>query len=132
MQRYRQSIRLGLSHYMGSVERARSWFQRSGTRLFGATDITAWPGAGTWLQIFMHKPLLIFGLGLLENEVFLRWLLIERARYFLKFPMRGRQAWYVHTGPSLDPGRDLFLRGVGVEPCLVPSFDDIYGATTWT
>ena len=132
MQRYRQSIRLGLSHYMGSVERARSWFQRSGTRLFGASNITAWPGANTWLQIFLHKPLVFLGLNLGENEVFLRWLLIERARYFHKFPARSQPAWYVHVNPTVEPGRDLFLRGVGVEPYPVPSYDSMYAAVTWT
>ncbi len=122
MQRYRQSIRLGLSHYMGSVARARRWLHDSGTRLLGARSITHWPGANTWLQVFMHKPLVFLGLGLGENEVFLRWLLIERARYFHKFPDRYRPAWYVHTPSTLEPGRNLFLRGVGVDPHPVAGY----------
>lgn len=28
-----------------------------------------------------------------QNEVFLRWLIIERARYFAKFEERGKLAW---------------------------------------
>lgn len=133
MQRYRQSIRLGLSHYMGSVERARQWLHRSGTRLFGANNIEAWPGANTWLQVFLHKPLLFVGLGLRENEVFLRWLLIERAKYYQKFPFRAKPGWYVYVKGSgdIDPGKELFLRGVGVEPFPVSDFDAIYGEDTW-
>lgn len=46
-----------------------------------------WDGAASWLHIVFNSPLLIFGLGLEENEVFFRWLLIERARYFKKFPI---------------------------------------------
>jgi hypothetical protein len=87
MERYRQSIRLGLSHYMGSVQRARGWLHRGDDRrLFSGKDVKSWQGANTWLHVVFNTPLLIFGLGLEENEVFLRWLLIERARYFQKFP----------------------------------------------
>jgi len=129
-QRYRQSIRLGLGHYMGSVERGRGWMQRSGSRLYKGADIASWPGAHTWLQAFLHKPLLFMGLGLEQNEVFLRWLLIERARYFLRFPARRKGAWYVHAG-SLDAGKAFFLRGVGIEPVAVEDYAQIYGAATW-
>jgi hypothetical protein len=132
-QRYRQSIRLGLAHYMGSVERARGWMQRSGSRLFRGDDIRNWPGARTWLQAFLHKPLLFMGLGLEQNEVFLRWLLIERARYFNRFPARRQAGWYVHAGPaaSLDAGKAFFLRGVGIEPVAVKDYAQIYGGATW-
>jgi hypothetical protein len=131
MQCYRQSIRLGLTHYMGSVERARSWLYRSPVRLFSGADIRAWTGAATWLQIVFHKPLLIFGLGLTENEVFLRWLLIERAKYFRLFPERRKPAWYVHCAGEKDDGKLYFLRAVGIEPVAVSGFDEIYGAQTW-
>ena len=134
MQAYRQSVRLGLSHYMGSVERARVWLHKSGTRLFRADDFRSWPGASTWLQIFLHKPLLFFGLGLGENEIFLRWLLIERAKYFRKFPMRAKKGWYVFVKGSsdVDAGKQLFLRGVGIEPHAVPNHLALYGASTWS
>jgi len=130
---YRQSIRLGLSHYMGSVERARRWLHKSGSRLFGASDTKSWPGAATWLQVFMHKPLLIFGLGLGENEVFLRWLLIERAKYFRKFPERAKGGWYAFVDGSndLNAGKAFFLNGVGIKPFVVASFDNIYDASVW-
>lgn len=131
---YRQSVRLGLSHYMGSVERARVWLHKSGTRLLGTSDIRSWPGANTWLQVFLHKPLLFFGLGLGENEVFLRWLLIERAKYFRKFPMRAKKGWYVYVqgAHDIDPGKELFLRGVGIEPYAVPGYSHLYGESTWS
>jgi hypothetical protein len=133
MQKYRQSIRLGLSHYMGSVERTRMWLHKSGTRLFGSADIHSWPGSNTWLQVFFHKPLLFFGIGLDENEVFLRWLLIERARYFNKFPSRAQKGWYAYVNGSsnLGAGKELFLKGVGIEPYPVPNYQSLYEATTW-
>lgn len=133
MQMYRQSVRLGLSHYMGSVGRVREWLHTSGSRLFGAQNIRSWPGANTWLQIFLHKSLLFFGLQLGENEVFLRWLLIERAKYFREFPMRAKKGWYAYVkdSPDFDAGKELFLRGVGIEPVAVPAHSSLYGAATW-
>lgn len=132
MQCYHRSIRLGLSHYMGSVQRARTWLHRGGNRrLFSGKHDADWLGAQTWLQIIFSKPLVIFGLGLEENEVFLRWLLIERARYFRKFPDKKKAAWYFHTEEK-ESGKLFFLRGVGVTPVQAKDYDEIYGAATWT
>ena len=80
---------------MGSVGRARAWLHRGGDRrLFSGKSPDNWLGKNTWVHIIFNSPLLIFGLALEENEVFLRWLLIERARYFKKFPDRRKKAWY--------------------------------------
>lgn len=131
MLQYSRSIRLGLSHYMGSVERARRWFRRGSDPLFNTNDVAKWPGASSWLQIFIHKPLVIVGLGLTETEVFLRWLLIERARYFNKFPTRRKSGWYVHTKTELSHGKKIFLETVGIQPFEVVDYDDIYSECTW-
>lgn len=96
MAQYARSVRLGLTHYMGSVQRARGWIHSGEDRLFGGKDRVNWRGRHSWLHVIFNKPLLILGLGLGENEVFLRWLLIERARYFATFPKRAQEAWYVH------------------------------------
>jgi len=133
MQHYRRSIRLGLTHYMGSVERARGWLHKGNERrLFSGKNVHDWDGAASWLHIVFNAPLLIFGLSLDENEVFLRWLLIERARYFKQFPDRKKSAWYVHPGELKNEGKQFFLEGVGVLPFRVASYDEIYGATTWS
>jgi len=132
MQHYRRSVRLGLSHYMGSVERARGWLHKGNERrLFSGKNVRGWDGADTWLHIIFNTPLLIFGLGLENNEVFLRWLLIERARYFKKFPDRKKEAWYVSTGETNSEGKKFFLDGVGVKYLHAKSYDDIYGNATW-
>ncbi len=131
MVRYKRSIRLGLTHYMGSVERARGWIHKSNERrLFAGKNVDSWPGVETWLHIVFNKPLLIFGLALDENEVFLRWLLIERARYFSKFPERCKEAWYAYVGAE-SPGKLYFLEGIGVTPVQARNFDELYGASTW-
>ena len=132
MEHYHRSIRLGLSHYMGSVGRARAWLHRGkDRRLFSGKSTDNWAGKNTWVHIIFNSPLLIFGLALEENEVFFRWLLIERARYFKKFPYRSKKAWYVHTNEKDGSGKLFFLKGVGVQPVKVNSYDDIYSAQIW-
>jgi hypothetical protein len=134
MRQYYRSVRLGLTHYMGSVERARRWiYRRKQTRMLDPG--VSWRGQKTWLQVFLTKPLIIFGLGLHENEVFIRWLLIERARLFNKYPKYRKPAWYIvceAAASADDPGKLFFLRSMGVEPIHVPSFDQIYGAAIWS
>ena len=132
MQRYRRSVRLGLSHYMGSVERARSWIYREGEkRLFSKRGHSDWAGCQSWLHVVFNCPLILFGLALDETEVFLRWLLIERARYFKTFKGRSQPAWYVHPGPLRDAGKAFFLQGIGVTPYEVSSYAKIYGKAVW-
>ena len=131
MENYHRSIRLGLTHYMGSVERARGWIHRGNeSPLFSGKNVREWQGASSWLHVIFNTPLLFIGLGLEENEVFLRWLLIERARYFKKFPDRKKSAWYVHT-EGLSAGKKFFLEGVGIQLVQAIDYDEIYGVDTW-
>ncbi len=131
MARYQTSIRLGLGHYMGSVKRAHGWIHQGSTRLFGDPGGAKWAGSKTWLQIFFHKPLLIMGQGLSETEVFLRWLLLERAKYFNIHPHLRQASWFIHTPGSLRAGQEMFLRAVGIEPYEVADYDAIYSNKTW-
>ena len=127
MQRYFRSIRLGLTHYMGSVERARSMIHKGNEeRLFTGKNVHKWKGAKTWLHVVFNKSIFIFGLGLDENEVFLRWLLIERAKYFRKFPERKKQGWYIAKKDITSHGKKLFLEQVGIDVIELPTYDDIY------
>jgi len=133
MEHYHRSIRLGLSHYMGSVTRARDRILGGGrARLFSSGDIKRWRGSYTWLHLIFSRSLVILGLGLDTNEVFLRWLLIVRAQYFRKFPDRRKRAWYLHTNEPDGSGKLYFLSGVGVEPFRVGDYDELYGADTWS
>lgn len=130
--RYRRSIRLGLTHYMGSVERVRTWLHRGNERsLFRGKDVDGWTGYSTWLHVIFNKPLLILGLGLEENEVFLRWLLIERAKYFKLFPDRRQPGWFVEPRDYETAGKSYFLRSVGINRLSVFSYDDIYSNDVW-
>ena len=130
---YSRSIRLGLTHYMAAAKRAHNWIHTgSEGRLFSGKDVKAWKGSKSWLHIVFNCDLLIVGLGLDQNEVFLRWLLIERAKYFKQFPDRAKKAWYVESRNEADSGKSFFLKGVGVETFQVDTHDDIWGPRVWT
>jgi hypothetical protein len=132
---HHRSVRLGLTHYMGSVTRARPWLHgHKESRLFSEKNMPHWRGRNTWLHIVFNMPLVIMGLQLGAQEVFLRWLLIERARYFRQFPDRRRLAWYVHPvseNTEDDLAKYFFLEAIGVRPVAVKDFEDIYGEAAW-
>lgn len=136
MARYKTSIRLGLSHYMGSVQRARGWMHgRGDANLFRSKNRREWQGAATWMHLVFNKPLLVLGLSLGENEVFLRWLLIERAKYFRTFPDRGHPAWYVYVNDPRDDrqaGKHFFLQSIGIRCIEAGSYDEIYENPGWS
>ncbi|MGX5817365.1 hypothetical protein ACWKWU_04165 [Chitinophaga lutea] len=129
---YHRSIRLGLTHYMGCVDRTRDMLHKGDDNPFTSKDLTQWKGAETWLHIVLNRDLCIFGLSLEENEVFIRWLLIERARYFKKFPERRRKGWYVapasEAGQERYAGKKMFLTAIGLECITVADYDAIYRA----
>ena len=133
MRQHTRSIRLRLSDYMGAVQRVRSWMHLGGSKgLFHSKEsLDLWKGKGTWLNAFFRNDLLIIGLGLNTEEVFLRWLLIERKRYFQKFKDLKRKAWYVREKSNEDPGRDFLLDMVDVNTVVVDNYSDIYESPVW-
>lgn len=133
--KYPRSIRLGLTHYMGSVEKARNFLHRGDEKkLFSEKDQDNWRGSKTWLHIIFNKSLCIFGLGMEENEVFIRWLLLERAKYFKKFPTRKKKGWYVAPRNEKPDDRIIgkinFLKGIGFKLVETDDYKGIY-ETPW-
>lgn len=132
MEEYSRSIRLGLTHYMGSVQRARDWMHRGDNSLFkDERKIHEWQGKETWLDAFFCNDLVIIGLSLDEVEVFLRWILIERARLFKKFPNLRKKAWYVNDKDISKTGKGFFLENIGVKVVNAGSYDSIYECASW-
>jgi hypothetical protein len=132
---YRRSIRLGLRHYMGSVARARPWL--SGLK-HDADDVSRkgsqWRGRHTWLDVVFNMPLAFMGLQLGPEEVFLRWLLIERARYFSRYPDARCPAWYFHVAHESsqeDAAKYFFLDAIGVTPVEVEDYGSMYDPAVW-
>ncbi len=130
MIKYHRSIKLGLSQYMGNVERARKLIHNGYESItFKGKDQKFWDGYKTWLHIIFNKSIVVFGFGFDENEVFLRWLLIERAKYFKKYPDRKHNGWYIIKKDSEDKnivGKKFFMKSVGFEIIEADDFDTIY------
>ncbi len=128
MVQYPTSIRLGLSQYMGSIARARKFIDHKNEELFASDENDAWRGQDTWLNIIFKKSLFIFGLALEENEVFLRWLLLQRASYFNKFPDKKHNGWYLIRKEDIEksPGKRFFLESVGIKILEVEDYKTIY------
>ena len=123
---YPRSIRLGLSDYMGSVERARKMIQgNSLEEYFTGKNQSYWKGYNTWLHIIFNKSLFIFGLGLEENEVFLRWLLIQRTKY-CKMYHKNHKGWYI--GKGITEGKRFFLEQVGFKVINISDYNTLYQA----
>lgn len=128
MAKYHRSIKLGLSQYMGNVERARRLIHKNPENIhFEGKNQEYWPGYKTWLHILFNKSLVIIGFGLDETEVFMRWLLIERAKYFRRFPDRKHNGWYVNKRSSDNTeGQKFFLNSVGFEVIEFDEYNEIY------
>lgn len=127
MLKYKRSIRLGLSEYMSLSSRVRTFLHKGdGLDDFDLKNQNRWKGYSTWLHIIFNKSLCIFGLALDENETFLRWLLIERAKYFKRFPERKKKAWFVCRAGECSEGKRLYLDYLGFELVQLNSYEDIY------
>lgn len=128
MIKYHKSIKLGLSEYMRNVTRATSIISgKAGTKEL--LNHAGWEGSSTWLSIFFNRSLMIFGLSLDENEIFLRWLLIQRAKYFRMHPSEKKQGWYLHQleiDGDLSEGKKFFLESIGFEVLPLQKYADIY------
>lgn len=123
-QEYPRSIRLGLSDYMGSVERARKMIQGNSLKeYFTGKNQSYWKGYNTWLHIIFNKSLFIFGLGLEENEVFLRWLLIQRTKY-CKMYNKNHKGWYIDK--DIKEGKRFFLEQLGFEVINISDYNTLY------
>ena len=128
MVEYKRSLRLSLSQYMLQSMRAAGLIHsaKSFDDNFYGKNQEIWCGHNTWLHLVFNCDLCIFGLSLDTQETFLRWLLIERAKYFYKFRERIRHGWYVGTSADLTPGKQLFLEKIGFEIIELESYEKIY------
>ena len=113
---YPRSLRLGLTDYIAMTDRAREWLHRSTGNPFNQYDqYHKWRGRGSWLEVFLMKPLIIVGLALESSEVGLRWLLIEREKLHRRRPSLA-QPFYFCTVRSLDTvgaGKQALIESLG-------------------
>lgn len=130
MIKYHRSIKLGLSQYMGNVERVKKMLNNNRQSLYyNGKNRKEWTGYLSWLHVVFNKSLIIVGLSLEENEVFFRWLLIERAKYFKMFPKRRKKGWFITVKNDNDVnflGKKFFLESVGLNVLEVENYEVLY------
>lgn len=125
---YPRSIKLGLSDYMGCVERVRKMIQSNGlNEFFDGKNRDFWIGSNTWLHVIFNKDLFIFGLALEENEAFLRWLLIQRAKYNQMYQKR-LKGWFI--GDNISNGKSFFLKQLGFDVIEISDYNKFYQVFT--
>lgn len=125
---YASSIRLGLSDYMGIVERARRWLRKAkGNPLFRRKELDSWVGKNSWLDVMFHNHLLIVGIDLGTQETALRWMLLEREKFYRQNESLRKKTWYVVVkGKEFKKGKRLFFEKLNIEIIEANSYDQIY------
>ena len=132
MIRYKRSIRLGLTHYMGAVQRARHvLYGKGGIHEFAKNGETKCPSLGNWLEILFFSPLVIFGFEFNKDETFLRWLFLERARLHHIIPRWKAPVWFIDTQKNKNLHRRPFFKGLGIEYVAVDDYSEIYESRAW-
>ena len=107
---YHRSIKLGLNQYLLMVERAKRYFPTTNK------NENEKPYQ-TWLKLLFEKDLIIMGLGLQEQEIFIRWLLLQRAKHFKNCPELRKKGFYINHSKSdkQNVGKKFFMKSVGIE-----------------
>lgn len=132
MIRYPKSILIGLSHYMRAIEYVRNRIlppNKFDAELFQGLQWFGKRVANTWLDIIFRKKIFIFGLALETDEVFLRWLLIERAKFYALYPHHKKEGWYIKSdNETISEGKRYFLNSTGFNIISVPDYSAIYNS----
>ncbi len=132
MMKYYRSIRLGLTHYMGSVQRARKLiYNKGGVRACAKEPHRGWSGENTWLDAFFFCPLIVMGFGFGKDETFFRWLFLERARLYKLEPNLRQSTWFIDTASIHKQYRKVFLKNLGIQYISMDNYSAIYEAHGW-
>ena len=118
---YERSIKLGLNQYLLMVDYAKQFFPSKNNSKNENYE--------TWLKIFFERDLIIFGLGLEEQEVFIRWLLLKRAKYFKYNKSEKKLGYYINHDEISDrkSGKNFFLNSVGIKYVnFIGDYDKFY------
>ncbi|WP_146038674.1 hypothetical protein [Paracoccus sp. SY] len=130
MMHYKRSIRLGLTHYMGSVQRARQWVY--GDEVCESRPRTFKPiGAARMAGCPLLLPACNFGFSFSKDENFLRWLFLERARLQKTNPECKAPTWFVDTPNNGSLHRKPFFEALQMKYVVAESYHDIYENPAW-
>src|SRR5574344_433960 len=107
---YKRSLSIGASDYASNIFQMKRYIYNDKNSLYN-TDYENWIGRNSWLDIFLNNDLYIIGLTLDSQETSIRWLLMEREKYFLKNKMKRRNTYYVNKtdNDSVGIGKKYFF-----------------------
>lgn len=132
MIKYPKSILIGLSHYIRALENIRKDLllpNKFDAEIFQGNHWGFTSLSNTWVNLIFSRSLFIIGLSLEKDEVLLRWLLLERAKYYALYPYHQMKGWYIiRKEDKLSSGKKFFLDSVGIEIIQVPDYDSMYNA----
>lgn len=130
---YPDTIKIGLDDYINCTSQAKKLLSSPGKDRISLFDAKTddWAGRNTWLDLFFRREIIVIGLALDSQEVFLRWLFIQRAKYLkLKYPdpEKRPKAWFIHTDANLTDKspKGIFFKACGMYLIREKRFCDIY------
>ena len=129
---YPSSLKLSLSEYTRLAKRALDYINSAVENIpeakYMSKQSLGWDGANTWLHHIFNRDLFIFGLGLDEQETFLRWILLKRQEYNLKYRNCQLRGWYLTCEKETKqfPGKKLFLEYLGIKTISVKDYIEMY------
>lgn len=125
-----RTVLFSLIRYINAIKQVEKW---------GSASDSNWPGRNTWVNIFYNEPLIIAGLRLTNQEVFLRALLIERKRYWKKLVNEKKQdkepqSYYLvrkHSDAEKETDGRMFLRALGFKIVEFENAEEMYDNQNW-
>ena len=125
--RYASSLRIGLADYTSIINQASNRIDEWREAKRNQLSLDNLGFTKSWLRMFFEKDLCIVGLSLDTNEILLRWLLIERKKYFDNHPPEERRrTWYVSKKKDVSKGMQFFLEFLGIEFVALDNYVDVY------
>lgn len=125
--RFASSLRIGLADYTSIINQASGRIDEWREAKRNGLPLDGLGFTRSWLRMFFEKDLCIVGLSLDTNEILLRWLLIERKKYFDNHPPEERRrTWYVSHKKDVSKGMQFFFEFLGIEFIALDNYDDVY------
>lgn len=125
---YPNSLLIGASDYASMIAQLKKYLPHDWPLLN-----ENWRGTKTWLDIFFNCDLFIVGLSLESQETSLRWLLMERERYFRKFAERRKVTTYIVNNQYdvMTEGKAYLFSCMNINIARYPDSDSIYEEMDW-
>jgi hypothetical protein len=111
-QYYKRSLVIGAIDYTNTIARLKKWLPE---KTYSSDNV--WIGKNSWIDIFFHCDLIIIGLSLEPQETSLRWLLMERERYFRRHVEKRKKTLFVINSEhdKVGDGKKYFFESLKID-----------------